>query len=127
MVEHTLPQCLWDPAFSDMLVRRHWLTGPCQLQRHDGLVFDTEGYVLPCNAMPSVHLGRIHEDFWNSESFWEFWSSDKVEDAFAAWHKVPDARCGSCDKFGRCRGGCASNWLNFSFDDIRDYVNEAFD
>lgn len=118
-------QSYLDPTFSDALIERHWLSIPCQLHRHDGLIFDTEGRVIPCNAMPGVRLGRIHEDFSDVESFWEFWSSSKVEDVFSKYRSAPDARCTSCGKRSRCRGGCVSNWLNYSFDDIRGYLHEA--
>ena len=118
-LEHTLPLCLWDPAFTDMLDERHWLSGPCQLHRHDGLIFDTEGYVIPCNAMPDIRLGRLYEDFWDCESFWEFWSSPEVADRFSIMSSAPDGRCDSCGMFERCRGGCVSNWLNFSLSSVR--------
>ena len=122
LVDYALPQCLWPKEFANMLDEHHWLKGPCQLHRHDGLIFDTAGYVLPCNAMPDIRLGRIREDFSDRESFWAFWSSRKVEDAFSAWNQVPDERCNSCDRYEKCRGGCVSNWLNYSFDDIRGYL-----
>ena len=76
-----------------------------------------EGCVIPCNALPNVRLGRIHEDFSDRESFWKFWSSREVADRLSAIRSVPDARCDSCGMFDRCRGGCVSNWLDFSFED----------
>lgn len=76
--------------------------------------------------MHDMRLGRIHEDFWDSTSFSEFWASPKVESAFSKLRSVPDAQCNSCVALGRCGGGCLSNWFNYSFDDIREHLNESF-
>lgn len=75
MVVNAHNWCLQDPSFMARLGRHHQLAYSRQLLRHDGLVFDLAGYVLPCNAMLTVRLGRMSGDFTDADSFLRFWAS----------------------------------------------------
>ena len=79
--------------------------------------------VIPCNAMHGVRLGLIGEDFHDSESFWRYRTSPEVEGVFSELRCVPDAQCSSCNMRKSCGGGCVSNRLNYSFDDIRGHLH----
>lgn len=122
VLHQTFPFCIWEPNFIELLRSRSQIFSSCQIFRRDGLIFDTEGRLIPCNFMHQVKLGRFKEDFSSLEEFASFWNSETIKQYYKAitTGSVPDEAClNNCPSWKLCGGGCLSNWYNYSFDKLQ--------
>ncbi|MDE6900975.1 MAG: radical SAM protein [Oscillospiraceae bacterium] len=110
-LHQSYPACIWDSAFLQTLADRGQLSTSCQLLEHAGVVFDTDGSVIPCNCMYQLKIGKIGVDFLKRDEFLSFWNSERVEDIFRKLRAVPSAACAACGDWNRCKGGCIANWF----------------
>lgn len=118
-LHQSLPLCVWPIEFINKLNERKQIRSICQLLNKNGLIFDTDLSVIPCNAMYDYKLGQFGIDFDNATSFEIFWNSDKVQTFYNKLRALPDHECAICEKYRNCGGGCISNWFNYSFNDLK--------
>ena len=85
-----------------------------------GLLFDTEGYLIPCNALYTMRYGKLSEDFHDYEGLLAHRQTPPVRELFARLRGVPDEACLACDKAATCGGGCVTNWTNYSFSELQN-------
>lgn len=121
VLHESLPLCLWENEIIKQLTIRKQIYTSCSLLRRSGLVFDTDGSLLPCNAMYQVPLGKFKTDFGDRDSFNIFWISDKITSIYNAFRKLPSLKCQDCEGALQCGGGCISNWYHFKYDDLMKY------
>lgn len=114
----TLPLCVWEDSFIQKLKDNHQISTICQLLCKNGLIFDTDMTLIPCNAMYNLKLGKFGKDFNDYTSFSEFWSQADVLKLYDRLRAYPDKKCVQCDQWKQCGGGCVSNWFNYSFEDM---------
>lgn len=107
------PFCTLPRSFINRTRSENRLVSGCQLNRHDGLIFDQSGKILPCNLLSECVLGEIGIDFDDPISFKNFWSGPKVREFFDATKRVPSKECNSCSDYSECCGGCPVRWLYF--------------
>ena len=115
----SMPFCVWDRAFIDLLDRRNQLTSVCQVLQKSGLVIDTDLSIIPCNAMYDFVIGKFGVDFSDSSSFEQYWNGDQISKFYNKLRALPDASCAECDLCINCGGGCISNWFNYSFSQLK--------
>ena len=115
-----LPLCIWNPAFIEMLSQHNQITTVCQLLKRSGLIFDPNGCLLPCNAMPTLSLGRLNEDFCNGEELCNFVKTARVTKVYDRLCGLPSKDCLPCRDMVNCGGGCVCQWTNYSFDSLRE-------
>ncbi|HBN00935.1 MAG TPA: hypothetical protein DD384_06980, partial [Firmicutes bacterium] len=84
-----------------------------------GLIFDSEGYHIPCNAMYALKLGKFGEDFRDPTSFRKYLNTEGVQKTYQKLCGVPDEGCLSCDKLIHCGGGCVCQYTNYK---LKDYL-----
>lgn len=116
----SLPFCVFDQEFIDLLDRRNQLTSVCQVLQKSGLVIDTDLSIIPCNAMYDFKIGRFGSDFYNEETFEAFWSSQHISHFYDKLRALPDLACAMCESYANCGGGCVSNWFNYSFSELKE-------
>ena len=93
----------------------------------EGLVFDTEGNIIPCNSMHQVKLGKWKQYFSSAGEFLAFWNSDILLNYYnnIAGCAIPDETClSNCTEWSLCGGGCLSNWYNYSFSELHEAQKE---
>lgn len=117
-VFQSLPFCVFDTEFIQLLDKRNQLTSVCQVLQKSGLVIDTDMSIIPCNAMYDFKIGQFGQDFCDADSFQRYWTSEPIEDFFCKLRAAPDETCVACDTYANCGGGCVSNWFNYSFKDL---------
>lgn len=122
----TLPLCLWEKSFVDEMIKDNHVSSVCQLLRKTGLLFDTNGYLIPCNAMHKIKIGKINDDFNNGKTLLQYEDLKFVEKIYNKLRGVPSEECLHCNDLKNCGGGCVCQWTNFSFDDIRPFINKSF-
>ena len=114
----TFPLCLWDEKFISLMIGKRQITSICQLLNQSGLIFDTDGYIIPCNAMFEIKLGKLKEDFNNAKELMEYVQSKEVVDAYKKLRGLPSVKCLECKKLIYCGGGCVCQWTNYKFEDL---------
>jgi radical SAM protein with 4Fe4S-binding SPASM domain len=108
--ELNMPLCLWQEDFIDQLIERRQLVSTCHVQDRSGVVFDTNGDILPCNSMLEFSIGRYGVDFNDAESLKQHLNSQALCDQYAELLRYPSSVCEECRINHLCRGGCIINW-----------------
>lgn len=114
----SFPLCIWDPADIKALEARNQISTVCQLLRQSGLVFDSNGNILPCNAMPTIKLGSIYKDFNTAKQLQTYINQPEITEVYRTLCGVPDEKCMTCNDYINCGGGCVCQWTNYSFDEL---------
>lgn len=114
----SFPLCLWNNDIIQQLTEKKQIYTSCSLLQRSGLVFETDGSLLPCNVIHQLSLGKFGHDFCNRDSFYAFWNSDKITSIYNVFRKLPSLHCDKCDEALQCGGGCISNWYHFSYDEL---------
>jgi len=110
-MELMFPQCVLREGFIERLENECHALGSCLLINCDGVVFDLEGNVLPCNHFIAYTMGRYGVDFTTPEEFLHWRQSGEVAKFYQTTRLAPGKRCAKCDKWSKCGAGCRLYWL----------------
>lgn len=113
-----LPFCLWDESFIQTLVKRKQINSICQLLKGTGIIFDEQGYVIPCNAMHKIKIAQIGKHFTSLNELLNLYRTEEVSVLFNKLRGLPDEKCAECNKLKYCGGGCVCQYTNYSLKDI---------
>lgn len=117
-IEQSLPECIWPKEFLAPLHFDGKISNGCHLTRREGLIFNTNGDLIPCNCLCDFPLGRIDKDFHNLETFKKFWERDEVNDFYNKIISYPLLNCKQCNDYDLCGGGCPLQWFIFEPNEI---------
>ncbi len=109
------PLCLWDKGFIQKLDERGQISTVCQLLHQSGLIFDTQGNIIPCNAMPQIKLGKLNDDFSTVDGLLKYMNRDEVKNVYNRLCAIPDEKCMQCGDLVNCGGGCVCQYTNYSY------------
>lgn len=112
------PLCLWDDDIINKMNKRGQISTVCQLLAKSGLLFDTKGNIIPCNAMPLIKLGKMKEDFTNAKELLRHMQKSEIVETYKILCGVPDKKCLRCKKLVNCGGGCVCQWTNYGFNQL---------
>ena len=118
-LQNGLPLCYWDKTLLRKMIKRRQISTVCQLLTRKGLIFDSEGYHIPCNAMYALKLGKFGENFRDPSSFKQYLNSEVVQKTYQKLCGVPDENCLHCNKLVHCGGGCVCQYTNYK---LKDYL-----
>jgi len=121
-----LPLCVWDMEIIDKMVKKHSINSICQLLGGNGILFNTDLSLIPCNAMHQVQYGKFLQDFHNKETYETFRMREDVKELFAHLRGIPDYKCLECENAAGCGGGCVTNWTNYSFEELETTLKQKF-
>lgn len=110
ILEPRLPLCVFPQDFLTEIISKKQLQNMCHVQNRSGLVFDEEGFVLPCNSMIDVKLGKIGKDFSTGKELLSMLNQKEIRDGYKIMLRYPSEVCNRCDYNDYCRGGCIVNW-----------------
>ena len=110
ILEPRLPLCVFPKDFLEKIIQKHQLQNMCHVQNRSGLVFDTDGSILPCNSMVEVKIGKIEKDFTNSATLLELLNREDIRRGYKEMLRYPSVECDTCNYNDVCRGGCIVNW-----------------
>ena len=109
LVESMFPLCAWPPELLQEMMASGTITFGCHVRTRSGLIFDTDGSVLPCNGLTHLQLGKYGEDFEDAEGFADFWQTTQVfSDQLVTY---PTKTCINCGAYDYCGGGCSLHWF----------------
>ena len=112
-LELYLPLCLFPHDFIDMLVNKKQILSICQLHERSGIVFDTNGDILPCNTMVKHSIASIKKDFSTGSDLLKYMNCEDMVAQYRELLKYPSLECSKCRYNSICRGGCIVNWMIF--------------
>lgn len=121
-IESGFPLCL----FSDEQIKKlgkNIVTG-CQLLGGNGIIFDNELNIIPCNTMFPIKLGKMGVDFNNFEEFKKYFSTEEYLTLRKYLRSLPSKECLRCSKRGVCGGGCVNFWTHTNFNNLKHYLHE---
>ena len=124
ILSQTLPCCVWDQNFLALMIKDKTIAKPCQLICGTGLLFDTQGNLIPCNAMYPIKLGTIGKDFTNFNSLNYYLATENIVKQYNTLRGVADPKCLECNLRNFCGGGCSNFWTNFSMQDLEKFKEE---
>lgn len=116
VLHQSFPMCVWDHAFIKKLRERGQIQTSCQLLERSGLVFDTDGSLIPCNSMYQIPIGRFGVDFASKTDFETFWKSDRICEIYNKFATLPSVTCNDCPDQMLCGGGCIANWFQHNLE-----------
>lgn len=124
-LQNGLPLCYWDKTLLRKMINRKQISTVCQLLTRKGLIFDSEGCHIPCNAMYALKLGKFGENFHDPSSFKQYLNSEEVQKTYQKLCGVPDENCLHCNKLVHCGGGCVCQYTNYKLKDYLVKQNET--
>lgn len=110
-IKFMFPHCFLHDGFVEKLEAENHAFSCCILMNRDGIVFDPDGIVLPCNHLVTYPLGKYGEDFTTSEEFLRWKCLEKTSNFYRSVKLAPSRKCAECDRWPRCGGGCRIFWL----------------
>ena len=111
LIEPRLPLCVFPVDFLNKVKERRQLLNVCHVQNRSGIVFDTDGSLLPCNSMVSIKIGKLDEDFSTGKELLDFLNNPILVNDYKEMLRYPSNECIHCKLNNICRGGCIQNWL----------------
>lgn len=116
-----IPLCLWDNNILGKLIDRKQISTTCQLMKRTGILFSTDGSLIPCNAMYKLKFGKLDNDFSNSKELLSFFKTSEVQNMFKKLCGLPSKDCLKCKLMKFCGGGCVCNWTNYNFKELKSW------
>jgi len=108
-IEISFPICLIDKIVFDDLYQHKKLKLGCHIQTGNGINFDTEGRIIPCNHF--VDLPYDKDPHLSSNSIKEVWNSVEFQKIMNKSCCFPSLKCKTCERWDICRGGCFTRWF----------------
>lgn len=123
-VELSYPRCVWDKAVLDMMESEGNTSNLCHVHMGNGIVINSAGELLLCNALPFPSFGQWGVDVFNDEDMLSAYSSEVCCDVLGDLLRFPDFRCASCEDARRCFGGCPIQWFAYDLSELRQAVDK---
>jgi radical SAM protein with 4Fe4S-binding SPASM domain len=117
-IEQSLPECIWPKDFLNKLRKDGKISNGCHLTRKEGLIFNTDGSLIPCNCLGSFPLGKYGVDFTDFLTLKNFWEGGDIKEFYEKIISFPSTKCIKCNDYDLCGGGCPLQWFVFKPDDV---------
>lgn len=114
-LHQSLPICMTDKYYFDLMKKRDQLFTACHVLRRTGVIFDTNGGLLLCNHLVGYEIGRYGVDYFDMDSFKSFFESDLVNNVRERLTSMPSISCRNCKNASICGGGCCIRWFSQDF------------
>lgn len=123
-LQESFPLCLWDKDILEKLNQKGQISTVCQLLAKTGLLFDTMGNIIPCNAMADIKLGQLNVDFKTAQELIKHTQQEDFKKIYSKLCGVPDLKCLECCDLPNCGGGCVCQWTNYNYKQLMEMKDE---
>lgn len=118
MLSAKTPLCIWPRDFIETLIAKRQLKTVCQLHKHAGVVFATDGNALMCNSLFDYPVGKFGVDFMDAESLLALLNGDRTSELYRPLISYASEKCATCPKHSECAAGCPLFWTVYDPKDI---------
>lgn len=124
-IEYSFPLCVYTEKQLDILAGK--LAFPCQIHNENGITFDTELNLIPCNMHFEDKIGQLGTDFSSYDEFKKWMKKDIYRDIIDRLKEYPSKKCKECDKLEVCYGGCPVTWKNFTYKTLQEHKRNYYE
>lgn len=124
-IEFCYPLCFFTEKQLQKLENK--IASPCQIRKNNGITFDGDMNLIPCNMFYKEKLGKFGSDFLTKNDFDNYIENGIYADRKRRNFSLPSSMCHSCKYLNRCVGGCPVYWSHFSMDDFNNFVNNYYE
>lgn len=117
------PLCLWESNIVKEMNQKGQISTICQLLGKSGLIFDSQGNLIPCNAMSEIKLGKLNVDFSTAKELLNYTETEAFKKVYSKLCGLPDKECLNCRELAYCGGGCVCQWTNYDFNQLMEMKN----
>ena len=110
---YQIPLCLMKDITKKFLRDNDKLFYGCQLRSGTGVIFSTNGDIIPCSEFTKQVLFKYGTDYSNAEEFTKVWKSSTRRKLAEAFRYYPSETCVECNDWSTCGGGCPIRWLTY--------------
>lgn len=122
-IHQTFPLCMCEPTTYDKMLKKGQVNTTCHVHKRNGLIFDTDGSILLCNHLAGYGIGKYGVDFYDANSFKNYWDSSYVVELYKKFTTVPSEECQKCELISKCGGGCFIQWFTQRFEEYKYFRN----
>lgn len=123
-IEYSFPICVYTDSQIEVLKRKFAL--PCQIHVENGITFDTQMNLIPCNMFFENRMGKLGVDYSSYQEFKRFSQKSLYRLTIDRLQKFPSSECNLCKYIKSCYGGCPVTWKNYSFKALREFKNNYY-
>lgn len=123
-IEYSFPMCVYTEEQLRLLEGK--LASPCQIHIENGITFDTDMNLIPCNMHFENRMGRLGADFSSYEEFEEAAQKSIYRSTIDRLKQYPSDNCKSCEHLDSCYGGCPVIWKNYSYEALMRCKGEYY-
>ena len=124
-IEYSFPLCVYTEEQLNILEGK--MAFPCQIHNENGITFDTELNLIPCNMYFENKIGRLGSDFLSYEDFKNWMKNDAYRSVIDRLKEYPSEECKECSKLSICYGGCPVTWKNFTYRMVQNHRQECYE
>ncbi len=120
-LHQTFPLCMCEPNTYAKMIKRKQINTTCHVHKRNGLIFDIDGSILLCNHLAGYGIGKLGVDYYDAETFKQYWDSDYVIGLYKKFTTMPSTECQNCNLISKCGGGCFVQWFTQHFNEYKQY------
>ena len=115
-LHQVLPLCMCDKKMFDEMTTQKQVYTSCHTHNRTGVIFDTDASILLCNHFVGYGIGKYNKDYWDTETFKEYWNSENMTNLHNKLISMPSTKCATCEIASQCGGGCCIQWFSHTFE-----------
>lgn len=123
-IEYSFPMCAYTKEQIKLLSGK--LASACQIHIENGITFDTDLRLIPCNMHFDNKMEQLGTDFSSYEEFEEVSQKSTYRTTIDRLKLYPSDNCQSCKHLNLCYGGCPVLWKNYSYDALMNSKNKYY-
>lgn len=113
----TYPACFWGENFIKLIDKKGQLIKGCQFKERATLIFDEQGFTIPCNAMYTNRMGQLYTDFTTANELREYYKSQTTQSIYNKYSVPPSEKCYECTISDLC-DPCRCQWTNYTYSQL---------
>lgn len=110
-LEVSFPICLIKEEILEKLIGEGRIVTCCHIQRGNGIIFDTDFKVLPCNHFAEYPFSDKPIDLASENAIDDLWETEDVQEFRKVAKCYPSIKCKMCNLWDICGGGCFTRWF----------------
>lgn len=112
-IEFSYPICFFTKE--QLIMLKGKLASPCHVRKENGITFDTQMNLIPCNMYIEDKMEQFGVDFCSNESFRSVLKNGKYKKKINEINHYPSTECENCEYLNICNGGCPVTWKNYDY------------